>query len=271
MTAGDVAGGHALSRASGWNQRAEDWTLLLGSNPGRFVAAVEPGGRIVGTAGAACYGRDLAWVCMVLVDAGARGQGTGTRLMEEVLARLADVAVVGLDATPLGRPVYAKLGFAEVSTFVRMGTGWDGTRAEGDAARTVDGQDLDAILDLDREVFGADRAHVLRWASAQTGGRWAGEARPAGYCFGRLGEHSRHAGPIVANEVATGRALLTSALAGVTGPVIVDASAEVPGWIPALEAMGFREQRPLYRMYRHGARPPGDPKRQLAIFGPEFG
>jgi GNAT superfamily N-acetyltransferase len=271
MTAGDVAGGHALSRASGWNQRAEDWTLLLGSNPGRFVAAVEPGGRIVGTAGASCYGRDLAWVCMVLVDAGARGQGVGTRLMEEVLGRLGDMAVVGLDATPLGRPVYAKLGFAEGSTFVRMGTEWAAPRAEAGTARTVAPPELDAILALDRAVFGANRAHVLRWASAQAGGQWAGQARPAGYCFGRLGEHSRHVGPIVANDVETGRVLLTSALASVTGRVIVDASADVPGWIPALETMGFREQRPLHRMYRHSARAPGDPARQLAIFGPEFG
>jgi GNAT superfamily N-acetyltransferase len=271
MTARDVPGGHALSRASGWNQGAGDWTLLLSSNPGRFVAAVAPDGRLVGTAGAAVYGRDLAWVCMVLVDGATRGQGIGTRLMEEVLGRLADVAVVGLDATPLGRPVYAKLGFAETNTFVRMGTNWAGAGSAAGAARAVAARDLEAILAFDRVVFGADRAHVLRWAASQTGGLWAGDSRPAGYCFGRLGEHSRHVGPIVASDVETGRALLTAALARVAGRVIVDASADVPGWIPALAAMGFEEQRPLYRMYRHGARPPGDVTRQLAIFGPEFG
>ena len=272
MTAEDVAGGFALSRASGWNQRAEDWTLLLASNPGRFVAAVAADGRIVGTAGAACYGRQLAWVCMVLVESDARGQGIGTRLMEEVLARLGDVAVVGLDATPLGRPVYARLGFVEASTYVRMGAVWSGERGgDAAAARTAGPDDLEAVLALDRDVFGADRGHVLRWASSQVAGRWLGDTRPSAYCFGRLGEHSRHVGPIVAESAEAGRALLASALSGVTGRVIVDASADVPGWLAALEAMGFQEQRPLYRMYRHDARPPGRPERQLALFGPEFG
>src|SRR5687768_275719 len=150
MAAGDVAGGHALSRPSGWNPRADDWELLLGRNPRRFVAAVAREGRLVGTAGAASYDGDLAWVCMVLVDAGARGRGIGTRLMEEVLGRVGDMAVVGLDATPLGRPVYAKLGFAGTSTFVRMGIEWDATHAEAGSTRTVRHEDLDAILALDR-------------------------------------------------------------------------------------------------------------------------
>ena len=273
MTAGDVAGGHALSRASGWNQRADDWTLLLKSNPGRFVAAVAPDGRIVGTAGAACYGSALAWVCMVLVDAGWRGRGIGTALMERVLARLDDVAVVGLDATPLGRPVYGKLGFKDAATYVRLGA--ERTAAppasRGAGTRAAGAADLDPILALDREVFGADRGHVLRWAASQLPGQCAGAARPTGYCFGRRGEHSRHVGPIVAGDVETGRALLEAALERVEGRVIVDAAADVPGWIPALEAIGFREQRPLYRMYRHAAHPPGQPARQLAIFGPEFG
>jgi GNAT superfamily N-acetyltransferase len=271
MTAGDVAGGHALSRASGWNQRADDWHLLLAGNPGRFVAAVSPDGRIVGTAGAACYGQALAWVCMVLVDAECRGQGVGTRLMEMVLERVRDVDVVGLDATPLGRPVYARLGFTEGGTYLRMGAepgrGSPGHRR----ARPVTAPELPAILALDREVFGADRAHVLRWASSQLDPMRLSPDAPSGYCFGRLGEHSRHVGPIVADDVAGGGSLVACALAGVTGRVIVDASADAPGWIAALEAMGFREQRPLYRMYRHGARPPGQPARQLAIFGPEFG
>jgi GNAT superfamily N-acetyltransferase len=270
MTAGDVAGGHALSRAAGWNQRADDWRLLLESNPGRFVAALSDDGRIVGTAGAAGYGRTLAWVCMVLVDPRWRGRGLGTHLMEAVLARLGDVEVVGLDATPLGRPVYARLGFAEAATYVRMAA--DAPQAQGGArARAIGAGAMERVLARDRAVFGADRAQVLRWAASQAPALADDDASPSAYAFGRAGEHSRQIGPIVANDVATGRDLLIAALQGVSGRVIVDAAADVPGWIRALEAMGFHEERPLYRMYRHGARPPGDPQRQLALFGPEFG
>lgn len=272
MTIADVAGGFALSRAAGWNQRADDWTLLLSRNPGRFVAAVSPDGRIVGTAGAACYGTALAWVCMVLVDPKSRGHGLGTRLMEAVLARLGDVSAVGLDATPQGRPVYAKLGFAEAGTFLRMGT--DGDRrssAEGPATPLAAG-DLDAVLGLDREVFGADRGEVLRWAFAQAPAWCVRDGdRLTAYCFARGGQHSHHVGPVVAASDESARGVLMAALRHAEGRVIVDANAGHADWMAAVGALGFREQRPLIRMYRSGARAPGRPERQFAIFGPEFG
>jgi GNAT superfamily N-acetyltransferase len=271
MTPGDVAAGHALSRASGWNQRAGDWELLLGRNPGRFVAALSPDGRVVGTAGASCYGSDLAWVCMVLVEAAARGRGVGTRLMQAVLERLADVALVGLDATPQGRPVYARLGFSEDRTFLRMGAE-RAPAAAAAAVRRLEPQDLDEVLALDRDVFGADRAAVLRWALAQAPGwRVDDERGLAGYCFGREGEHSRHVGPVVARSADAARGLLAAAAGAAEGRVIVDVAADRADARAALGALGFREQRPLIRMYRGGGRAPGRPDLQVAIFGPEFG
>jgi GNAT superfamily N-acetyltransferase len=272
MTLDDVGAGHALSRASGWNQRAEDWTLLLSGNPGRFVAAVTPEGRVVGTAGAACYGRDLAWICMVLVDAAERGRGLGTRLMDAVLDRLDDVRLVGLDATPLGRSVYARLGFAEAGTFLRMAAAAAPEPTRHGLARALEGEDFDAVLAQDREVFGADRGAVLRWAYGRAPAWCVPESGAlAGYCFGRRGDHSHHVGPVVARDVATARYLLARAMRGVEGRVIVDVVADRKAWMDAVDALGFREQRPLIRMYRGGARPPGDPARQFAIFGPEFG
>jgi GNAT superfamily N-acetyltransferase len=272
MTADDVAGGFALSRAAGWNQRADDWTLLLSRNPGRFVAAVSPDGRIVGTAGAACYGTALAWVCMVLVDPESRGHGLGTRLMEAVLGRLGDVSLVGLDATPQGRPVYAKLGFAEAGTFLRMGTDGDKRGAADGAATPLAAADLEAVLRLDSQVFGADRGEVLRWAFARAPAWCVRDGdRVTGYCFSRRGQHSHHVGPIVASSVEAGRCLLAAALSGVEGRVIVDANAESADWMAVVGALGFQEQRPLIRMYRGGGRAPGRPERQFAIFGPEFG
>ena len=58
----------------------------------------------------------------------------------------------------------------------------------------------------------------------------------------------------------------------VTGDrIFVDADAQRPDWLAALSDLGFREQRPLVRMYRGGAQAPGRPDLQLAILGPEFG
>src|SRR2546425_84929 len=102
----DIPAGLRLCRASGWNQRDEDWRALLSLNPGGFIAAVGDG-RVVGTGGAVRYGPALGWVCMILVDPESRNQGLGTRVMEEVLRRLDGVAVVGLDAAHIG-PVVAR-------------------------------------------------------------------------------------------------------------------------------------------------------------------
>src|SRR5687767_11750255 len=261
MTLDDVAAGQALSRASGWNQRADDWTLLLSENPGRFVAAVADDGRVVGTAGAACYGNALAWVCMVLVDAAARGQGVGTRLMEAVLERLDDMALVGLDATPQGRRVYARLGFAEDRTFLRLGAERTAVAATDVSVRRLEPADMDEILAMDRDVFGADRSYVLRWALDRAPAWCAREGGAlAGYCFARNGEHSRHIGPVVARSADVARRLLTAAAGGADGRVIVDVAADRAEARTALEALGFREQRPLLRMYRDGVRAPGRPE-----------
>jgi hypothetical protein len=76
---------------------------------------------------------------------------------------------------------------------------------------------------------------------------------------------------VVARDVATARHLLARAMRGAPGRVIVDVAAERADWMAAVGALGFREQRPLVRMYRGGGPVPGQPDRQFALFGPEFG
>jgi GNAT superfamily N-acetyltransferase len=271
MSLDDIPDGLRLCRAAGWNQRDDDWRLLLTLNPGRFVAAVS-GDRIMGTGGAVCYGRDLAWVCMILVDPDERGHGLGTRITEEVLHRLCDVGRIGLDATPRGEPIYARLGFVETERLVRMeATGAARGGDDGKATRLAAG-DLDAVLAMDREVFGADRRDVLGWAFRQAPA-WCVKdgGRITGYCFGRAGERYRQIGPVVAPNVDQARGLVEAALHSSGGPVVVDASAGHTEWIAALGALGFHEERPLVRMYHRGGGTVRPSELQLAIFGPEFG
>jgi len=272
MTLDDVPGGLRLSQAAGWNQREADWRFLLERNPRRFVAAVD-GGRVVGTGGAVVYGTDLAWVCMILVDPSERGRGIGTLVVQGVLDRLSGVATIGLDATPQGRGLYARLGFVDTSRLSRMeATGASETApSTARAVHPIDAEAMDAVLALDREVFGADRGDLLRWAARQAPALCVREeGRIAGYCFGRRGALARQIGPVVARDVATARALVQASRGARAERVVLDASADRAEWRAALEADGFREERPLVRMYRH-ARPPGRPEHQLAIFGPEFG
>lgn len=286
MTKGDIAEGLRLSGAAGWNQQEEDWRFLLLRNPGRFVVA-QRAGRIVGTGGAVCYGTALAWVCMILVDPDLRGQGIGTRIMEGVLDRLTDVGTIGLDATPFGQGVYARLGFVETSRLLRVeAVAKSGPIVIDDnhgrpkarhtdvaSTRAIEPGDLDRILEVDGKVFGADRADLLRWAAGRAPAlcRVDDAGAIVGYCFGRRGARSRQIGPVVARDVLTARALVAASMeAQPEGPVVLDVPAGRSDWLAALETMGFAVQRPLIRMFR-GSRPLGRPDRQLAIFGPEFG
>jgi GNAT superfamily N-acetyltransferase len=279
MTPDDIPDGLRLSAAAGWNQTGEDWRFLLSRNPGRFVVALR-GTRVIGSGGAVCYGSALAWVCMILVDPEARGHGIGTQIVQGVLDRLTDLSAVGLDATPHGQGVYARLGFVETSRLLRVeaaGPAADGRpeprRTDVASVRTIDAGDFDRILDVDLRVFGANRADLLRLAARQAPARCRVDDAGAivGYCFGRRGSRSRQIGPVVARDAATARALVSAAMhAEPGGRVVLDVPAARADWLAMLEEMGFAVQRPLVRMFR-ASRPPGHPSRQWAIFGPEFG
>jgi len=271
----DIPDGLRLCRASGWNQREEDWRELLNLNPGGFLAAVAEG-RVVGTAGAMRYGTGMAWVCMILVDPESRSQGVGGRITEEVLRRLEGLDVVGLDATPGGRPVYLKLGLREARELVRLdGRAVAPPPASTSAARAMKAADLPGVLAWDLEAFGADRAAVLRWALGQAPEyAWcvAGAGGLEGYCFGRHGHNADHIGPVVARGPRNARDLVRACLAAHPGRrFFIDVPREPPDWPRALADLGFAEQRPFTRMYRGDAKEPGRPEQLFAVTGPEFG
>jgi GNAT superfamily N-acetyltransferase len=268
LTAADVPAGLALCRKIGWNQTEADWRALL--EPPSVFRAAEVDGRVVGTAGAVAYGRDLAWVCMVIVDPDARGHGLASRLVAEVLDRVSGFAVVGLDATPQGRPVYARLGFGDGPLLARMEAGSERPAALSVAARPMRETDLGAVLAWDREVFGADRSRVLR-AAFQTASEYAwvreGGDGLVGYCFGRHGQNAEQVGPVVAHSSDVARDILSAALAARPGRrFFLDVTAE--GRDIAL-SLGFSEQRPFTRMYRGRSLPFSEAL--FAVFGPEFG
>jgi len=274
MTADDVPDGLALCRESGWNQTEADWRMLL-HPPSVFRAAVVDG-HVVGSAGAMVYGDALAWVCMVLVAKALRGQGLGTRLVEEVLERLPAVGAVGLDATPKGQPVYERLGFVPTASLARHLVTSTRARVQppGEGARRLTEDDLVRILPRDEATFGADRARALRhaWTSAPEYAWCVGafEATPA-YAFGRHGANAEHIGPVVADSEAAAAIVVRACIEGNPGRTFILDAPDWPGWRRTLADMGFHEQRPFTRMFRAGRSPGGHPEKAYAAFGPELG
>lgn len=279
MTAADLEQGLALSRSAGWNQTREDWRLLLSLGPGLFRVAVR-GHEIVASGGAACYGGALAWICMILVAPAERGRGLGTRIFDDVLERVRRLAgegkvrSVGLDATPAGRGLYLQRGFVDGPALVRLRVEPGEATSRSNGTAPLAAAELDRVLEQDRSIFGADRGVVLR-ALAASAPELAQAVLEGGrvraYCFGRHGDHADQLGPVVGESADPALVLVKSALAAPRRrPLVLDARAD-PRWLAALAELGFREARPLTRMYLGPARPPALPELERAILGPEFG
>ena len=280
MTEGDIAAGMRLKELAGWNQTEADWKRFLAAGrEGCFVAEVD--GVVRGTAATIVYGGRFAWVGMVLVDPEFRGQGIGTELLEKCIEHLDSLRVpcIKLDATPLGKPVYEKLGFSTEYELER----WTLKRATSESARGKPAETWEAmpvslfefILKADGEAFGADRSGILRAVNAEeprfTDGLWNAGGME-GYAFGRHGSFADHLGPWIAKDEGTAERLLERFLAeSGRATVVTDCSATNPFVRKLLSARGFEFSRPLTRMFRGRNDWPGRPELVCSILGPEFG
>jgi predicted N-acetyltransferase YhbS len=128
-----------------------------------FVA--EAAGRIVGTGVASAHGPG-GWVGVIFVDPSRRRGGLGRRITQTVIDHLeaGGVRSIVLIASPMGRPLYEQLGFRVFERNVRFTI--DGLPPEAaphdPRIRPFEPADLDAVLRLDRDATGEDRAAVVR-------------------------------------------------------------------------------------------------------------
>ncbi len=277
ITPADLDACMALKCLAGWNQLREDWEIFLRLNPGGCFAAWA-GDRLVGTATCIDYGGRFSWVGMVLVHPDLRRRGIGTTLMNAVLTALSGCETVKLDATPAGRELYLRLGFADEYDLARLvapRADWGGAEPGDAGIEPLQPRGLEAVADLDAGVFGADRRELLRaWyeRTPQAAFILRRDGRVAGYAMGRPGANFATIGPVIAeSEQDACRLTRAAGLSFCPGPVGVDSPGRHAGFRSWLESRGFSFQRPLLRMYRGPNRFPGQPGRQWAILGPEVG
>jgi predicted N-acetyltransferase YhbS len=273
MNAADVPLGMHLKDAAGWNQTEADWRRLLALEPaGCFVA--ESDGRPVATTCVTVF-PPVGWVSMVLVDPPARGRGIATRLMEHALACLdgRGVRSVRLDATPLGRAAYERLGFVAEYEVAR----WEGEARAGRPAPGIAAAgpgDVEAIAAIDAEAAGTGRSRLLaRLREERPDALMALTAggRIVGYACVRPGTRASQVGPVVAVESGAGETLADAALSACAGGrVFADVPVPNAAAMRWAEARGLRVQRRFTRM-RRGDAVPDRPERLWAGFGPEKG
>ena len=249
--------------------------MLRGKPDGCFVG--EFGGAVVGSATVTYYGRALAWIGMVLVDTDHRRRGIGRALFEHAMAYLdrRGVRTIGLDATPIGKEMYVRLGYHDAYRLERRLGTTPALPPGGGAARAMRPEDLPAVAALDAPAFGADRARVLvALARDHPDGCYVVERDGvlAGYLLSRPGARARHLGPLVARDEATAEALAHAALrpwAG--GQAVMDVLLPNSRAVALADRLGLQPLRPFIRMTRGAPPPPADLDLLYTSAGPEIG
>jgi hypothetical protein len=273
----DAAAGFALSAEAGWGQTKPDWHFMI--TDGEAWGQIAPDGRLIATSLVLPYGGRVGWIAMVLTTGSHRRLGIASANLRLAIERCeAHGLIAGLDATPVGRTVYAPLGFKDALGLHRLAATRPGAPgpARSDVAirllRTV--ADLDRVTQLDAAVFGAKRRALLTYLceSEPTRALLAhSRGRLAGFVLARASRAGLHVGPLVADDDAIAEALLRQATAGSAGPVSIDVPDDRQSFLAVLGDAGFAPVRPFARMFRNAPGPIGDPGRCYAIAGPEFG
>jgi GNAT superfamily N-acetyltransferase len=175
MTATDTEPAAEMLLRGDWGERLSffDWALR---RPTIAPLVADVDGRIVGTGVGSAHG-SVGWVGTIFVDPDQRRTGLGRALTRAVVDGLETrgCRTLVLIATPMGRPVYERLGFSVLDDQVRFTI--EGLPAGADADADADDPDsrirpdarvrpfasgdLPAVIRLDRFATGEDRSAVL--------------------------------------------------------------------------------------------------------------
>ena len=253
----DVKGALRLSTQAGWNQVEADWLRLMKLWPNACFALRDDEGAVIATSTLASYGM-VGWVGMVLVDESLRGRGLGGAAFGAALAAGASLECVGLDATDLGKPVYARHGFAPQGAINR----WGGTapRPCQNCARPALESDWPEIEGLAHIAAGVDRSALLRAMSSEAGACLRVIDSPGaleGFGLSRPGRVAGHVGPVVARSPEVAMELVESLCAQRHFFIDVPEVPEHEEFARMLTSRGFSVLRRLTRMSRPArAQPP---------------
>ena len=250
---------------SGWNQTADDWSLFAAQ--GSIVVLRDADRRIVASGAVLPMGARAAWISMILVTPGARGQGLGRTVFAHCLdAVRRSGRTPMLDATPAGEALYRQFDF---STLWRL-TRWQ--RAAQSAAATAsrrEATDIAPLAALDADALGFAREAVLFDLAHREGSRVL--RRADDFAIVRAGRIAHQIGPLLATGEAAAAGLLGDVVASLPGPVFIDVPDDRPLLRAWLADAGFTAQRSFARMAAGADAPDGQRAFIHAIAGPEFG
>jgi ribosomal protein S18 acetylase RimI-like enzyme len=165
LTEGDLEAADAILSSA--FQRSESWVNDL-----RLFQKLEPDGILLayqhgipaGMVASVNYS-NYAYVGLMGVHQEFQRQGIGLALMEHLLSWLEQLGIhqVVLDASPLGQPLYERLGFVPFNdVYVLRRQAGPSTFQRPADIQQLSLQNLDLISAADKQAFGADRSRLLQ-------------------------------------------------------------------------------------------------------------
>ena len=233
FTSDHIHGALLLSQAAGWAHGYEDWEMLLQLSTGR-VAICDS--QVVGTGFRTDFGSGLSALNMIIVSEDMRSQGLGRSLMSSLMHPDADRAY-RLIATRKGRPLYEKLGFAEVDQLVTV-RGLLECVLQPSKAYSVEDCDRNGLVQLESASYGGDRAAVVDWLLANAElAVMRDQGVVQGYAARRRFAQGYVIGPVVTGNPDHAKALITHLVQDIKGDLVrldVTNASELTPWLQTL-------------------------------------
>ena len=247
LTLADIPQSLALSTLAGWNQAAADWSLMLELEP-QHCWGIEVDGVLAATTTLICYERRLAWIGMVLTHPEFRRRGFARQLVEHALLTAKDLRIptVKLDATEQGQPLYESLGFRAEQPIERWSIEKPKSANWKEEIPIQGTKSLDrSMLDLDGQVFGANRARALQ-ALAKLSAHFQNDAA---YLLARAGREKYYLGPCIAKNADAAQNMIQQAVAKFPNVSwFWDLFPKNFEAVAIAQHLGFKKQRSLLRM-----------------------
>lgn len=236
-----------------------------------FFLARDAEGTIAGACAVFAYREGgLAWVGGMFVRPPHRRRGVARALLDHCIAYAHSRAgrLIGLDASPAGRSLYASVGFEKVASTDRWRRAAVGPIPEPEARSATlqpfSHAELREVGAFDRPRFGAGRSAWLAEVLADLPERaFCAYDRSSGGLIGFAMGQEQFVGPLVADSSEAARRLLAACVAAGTPPLIhiVDNN---PAAVQLVSSLGFEAQDVVQERMILGGTLPGRPE---TLFG----
>lgn len=150
----------SLSKRLGWDYSEEEIDVILKS--GYLFGHRNKRRKVISTAAIFPY-KTFASLGVVMVDPDYRRRGLATQLVHKCISTVPNIPIM-LVATEEGKPLYEKLGFQTVDILNKLvATEYKSNLLfEMEGLKSITNDDIEEILMLDKEAFGADRSTFLK-------------------------------------------------------------------------------------------------------------